>query len=48
LGKLPALSVDSSPVFRLAYHLLITRALDYFDPASAFGGDLSAALAKIR
>ena len=27
-------------------YLLITRALDYFDPASAFGGDLSAALAK--
>ena len=27
-------------------YLLITRALDYFDPAKAFGGDLSAALAK--
>ena len=27
-------------------YLLITRALDYFDPASSFGGDLSAALAK--
>lgn len=27
-------------------YLLITRALDYFDPAAAFGGDLSAALAK--
>ncbi|TAG35924.1 MAG: homoserine O-acetyltransferase [Polaromonas sp.] len=27
-------------------YLLITRALDYFDPASAYGGDLSAALAK--
>ena len=27
--------------------LLITRALDYFDPASAFGGDLSAALATV-
>ena len=26
-------------------YLLITRALDYFDPASAFGGDLSRALA---
>ena len=26
-------------------YLLITRALDYFDPAKAFGGDLSAALA---
>ena len=27
-------------------YLLITRALDYFDPASAYGGDLSKALAK--
>ena len=27
-------------------YLLITRALDYFDPAKSFGGDLSAALAK--
>jgi homoserine O-acetyltransferase len=27
-------------------YLLITRALDYFDPAKAYGGDLSAALAK--
>jgi homoserine O-acetyltransferase len=27
-------------------YLLITRALDYFDPAKAFGGDLSAALGK--
>lgn len=26
-------------------YLLITRALDYFDPAKAFGGDLSAAVA---
>ena len=26
-------------------YLLITRALDYFDPAKSFGGDLSAALA---
>ena len=26
--------------------MLITRALDYFDPAAAFGGDLSAALAN--
>lgn len=26
-------------------YLLITRALDYFDPAQAFGGDLAAALA---
>jgi homoserine O-acetyltransferase len=29
-------------------YLLITRALDYFDPASEFGGDLSRALAKAR
>jgi homoserine O-acetyltransferase/O-succinyltransferase len=27
-------------------YLLITRALDYFDPAAAFGGNLSAALAR--
>ncbi|UVS97329.1 homoserine O-succinyltransferase MetX [Burkholderia glumae] len=27
-------------------YLLITRALDYFDPAKAFGGDLSAALER--
>ncbi|MDB5966162.1 MAG: homoserine O-acetyltransferase [Polaromonas sp.] len=27
-------------------YLLITRALDYFDPASAYGGDLGAALAR--
>ncbi len=27
-------------------YLLITRALDYFDPARAFGGDLSRALAR--
>ena len=27
-------------------YLLITRALDYFDPAGEFGGDLSRALAK--
>ena len=27
-------------------YLLITRALDYFDPAKAYGADLSAALAK--
>ncbi|MHB1200596.1 MAG: homoserine O-succinyltransferase MetX [Polaromonas sp.] len=27
-------------------YLLITRALDYFDPASAFGGELSGALAN--
>ncbi|MCL4745241.1 MAG: homoserine O-acetyltransferase, partial [Burkholderiaceae bacterium] len=27
-------------------YLLITRALDYFDPARAYGGDLSAAFAQ--
>ncbi len=27
-------------------YLLITKALDYFDPAAAFGGDLSAALTR--
>jgi homoserine O-acetyltransferase len=34
-----------SEYFDANTYLLITRALDYFDPASAFGGDLSAALA---
>ena len=29
-------------------YLLITRALDYFDPARAFGGDLQAALALTK
>jgi homoserine O-acetyltransferase/O-succinyltransferase len=29
-------------------YLLITKALDYFDPAAAFGGDLSAALANTQ
>jgi homoserine O-acetyltransferase len=29
-------------------YLLITRALDYFDPAKCHGGDLSLALAKVR
>jgi homoserine O-acetyltransferase/O-succinyltransferase len=29
-------------------YLLITRALDYFDPAKAYGGDLNAAFAKAR
>ncbi len=29
-------------------YLLMTRALDYFDPARAFGGDLGAAFAKSR
>jgi len=35
-----------SEYFDANTYLLITRALDYFDPASQFGGDLSAALAK--
>ncbi|MGH8857267.1 MAG: homoserine O-succinyltransferase MetX [Polaromonas sp.] len=35
-----------SEYFDANTYLLITRALDYFDPASAFGGDLSRALAK--
>ena len=34
-----------SEYFDANTYLLITRALDYFDPASRFGGDLSAALA---
>ncbi|MBT0570335.1 homoserine O-acetyltransferase [Curvibacter sp. CHRR-16] len=29
-------------------YLLITRALDYFDPAKAYGGDLSAAFARAQ
>ncbi len=29
-------------------YLLMTRALDYFDPAQAFGGNLTAAVAKCR
>jgi len=29
-------------------YLLITRALDYFDPAKSYGGDLSQALARTR
>ena len=29
-------------------YLLITRALDYFDPARAYGGDLSRALARAK
>lgn len=29
-------------------YLLITRALDYFDPAVSYGGDLTAALARAR
>ncbi|WP_374592693.1 homoserine O-acetyltransferase [Aquabacterium sp.] len=35
-----------SEYFDANTYLLITRALDYFDPAKAFGGDLSAALAR--
>ncbi len=35
-----------SEYFDANTYLLITRALDYFDPASEFGGDLSRALAK--
>ncbi len=35
-----------SEYFDANTYLLITRALDYFDPAGAFGGDLSAALAR--
>jgi homoserine O-acetyltransferase len=34
-----------SEYFDANTYLLITRALDYFDPARAFGGDLTAALA---
>jgi homoserine O-acetyltransferase len=36
-----------SEYFDANTYLLITRALDYFDPASEFGGDLSRALAKV-
>lgn len=35
-----------SEYFDANTYLLITRALDYFDPARAYGGDLRAALAK--
>jgi homoserine O-acetyltransferase len=35
-----------SEYFDANTYLLITRALDYFDPASAHGGDLRAALAR--
>lgn len=35
-----------SEYFDANTYLLITRALDYFDPARAFGGDLRAALAQ--
>ena len=37
-----------SEYFDANTYLLITRALDYFDPASAFGGDLSAAFVAAR
>ena len=37
-----------SEYFDANTYLLITRALDYFDPASAHGGDLSAAFAAAR
>ena len=37
-----------SEYFDANTYLLITRALDYFDPASAFGGDLSAAFAAAK
>ena len=36
-----------SEYFDANTYLLITRALDYFDPASSFGGDLSAALQQV-
>jgi homoserine O-acetyltransferase len=35
-----------SDYFDANTYLLITRALDYFDPARAFGGDLAAAMSK--
>jgi homoserine O-acetyltransferase len=35
-----------SAYFDANTYVLITRALDYFDPARAFGGDLSKALAR--
>jgi homoserine O-acetyltransferase len=37
-----------SEYFDANTYLLITRALDYFDPAAAFGGNLRAALARAR
>ncbi|MDP4302995.1 homoserine O-succinyltransferase MetX [Leptothrix discophora] len=37
-----------SEYFDANTYLLITRALDYFDPAGEFGGDLSAALARAK
>jgi homoserine O-acetyltransferase len=37
-----------SDYFDANTYLLITRALDYFDPARAFGGDLTAAFARAQ
>ena len=37
-----------SEYFDANTYLLITKALDYFDPARAYGGDLAAALAKTK
>jgi len=37
-----------STYFDANTYLRITKALDYFDPAAAFGGDLSAALGRAR
>jgi homoserine O-acetyltransferase len=37
-----------SEYFDANTYLRITKALDYFDPAAAFGGDLTAALARAR
>ncbi len=37
-----------SEYFDANTYLLITRALDYFDPARAYGGDLSAAFSRAR
>nr|WP_315207725.1 homoserine O-acetyltransferase [uncultured Albidiferax sp.] len=37
-----------SEYFDANTYLLITRALDYFDPARKFGGSLSAAFAKVK
>ena len=37
-----------SAYFDANTYLLITRALDYFDPARAFGGDLAATFARAR
>nr|MBF0682823.1 homoserine O-acetyltransferase [Pseudomonas sp.] len=37
-----------SQYFDANTYLLLTRALDYFDPAKAHGGDLTRALAKVQ